>query len=141
MQPYPQLAPLVGLLAVLLVGTISAPARASDDPADRQAVVVTTDADGKIRERIIWFAELEGSLYVRTAPVSGWGRNVDRNGELVLRRGQNERRYRAKRVRDPELLPRVHRAFRVKYGASDWWAGIMRMLLGGRKTYRLTPVD
>jgi hypothetical protein len=105
MQPYPQLAPLVGLLAVLLVGTISAPARASDDPADRQAVVVTTDADGKIRERIIWFAELEGSLYVRTAPVSGWGRNV------------------------------------VKYGASDWWAGIMRMLLGGRKTYLLTPVD
>ena len=117
------------------------PARASEETVTREAIVITTDADGDARERIIWFAELDEMLYIRTAPVSVWGRNLDRDGELVLRRDGSEQRYSAERVHDRERLPKIHRAFREKYGASDWWAGIMRALLGGRKTYRLAPVD
>ena len=131
-RPWPRLALLVSIAAATLGAGIS--------DLEREVVTVTIDPDGSVRERRIWFAELDGTLFIRTTPQATWGQNVARTGEVALRAGDSTYAFAAVPVDAPAALDRIHARFREKYGSDDWWADRLRFFFGGKQTYRLEPL-
>ncbi|MEM7408807.1 MAG: hypothetical protein AAF430_01060 [Myxococcota bacterium] len=131
-EPWQRVALLLAIAAATLGAGIS--------DLDREVVTLTTDADGTLRERRIWFAELDGSLFIRTTPRATWGQNVARTGDVELRAGEQTYAFAAVRVDAPADLDRIHERFREKYGRDDWWADRLRFFFGGKVTYRLEPL-
>lgn len=87
--------------------------------ADQGTVkVVTIDEDGSERETKIWLAVVDGQGYIRTGGTR-WGKNVQRNPDVVLRIGEQSLPLRAEFVADESVRERVTAAFREKYGWSD----------------------
>lgn len=119
--------------------TLAFPALAEIRDDAREVVVVTRDEDGELRERRIWFARVDGALYVRTTPLSTWGGNVERTGRLELAAEGVRHPFRAERIEDESTVEAVNAGFRAKYGEDDGWADLMRALWGGKVTYSLTP--
>lgn len=103
--------------------------------------VITRDEDGELRERNAWIADVDGALYIRTTPASGWGRNLDREPAFTLRWAERELPMRAARVGDAAEAERVNARFREKYGFGDAAGDIIRFLSGGKKIYRVTPQE
>jgi hypothetical protein len=100
--------------------------------------VITTDEDGSARETKVWLIVVEGQGYIRTGS-TGWGGNVERNPELTLRIGETELPLRVEFVTEEAERDAVKKAFRAKYGFSDW---LMNPLRGRNpKIMRLLPRD
>ncbi len=80
--------------------------------------VITEDEDGEARETTIWLAVVDGQGFIRTGG-SSWGKNVQRNPDVVLRIEGTEYPLRAEFIEDEGLRERVTDTFRAKYGWSD----------------------
>lgn len=109
--------------------------------AEPNIAVITLDEDGDLRERKAWIADVDGALYIRTTPASGWGRNFDREPAFTLRWAERELPMRAERVRDEAEAERVNARFREKYGFGDAAGDLIRFFSGGKKIYRVTPQE
>jgi hypothetical protein len=105
---------------------------------EAQITVITTNEDGSQRETTIWLVVLDGEGYIRTSRTR-WGRNMERDPNLVLRIAGTEHPLRAERVLDEGLHERVKSRFREKYGFWDRFTGLMRGLMGGGKIYHVMP--
>jgi hypothetical protein len=109
------------------------------DFTDERTVTVTTEnEDGSPRETTIWLVVMDGQGYIRTANTR-WGRNVDRNPDVILRIETREYPLRAVRVADDALFQRVMTHFREKYGLQDRLTGLFRTLSGNIRIMHLVP--
>ncbi|MEM9177079.1 MAG: DUF2255 family protein [Myxococcota bacterium] len=134
--------PGAALALLLAISALSAgTARgASPTPAD-EIRVITCGPDGENHERIVWWAELDGTIYVRTTPLATWGRNARREGTARLRFEDRETPVAVRIVEAPSALERIHAAFRAKYGGRDVRADLLRWLVGGKITFETTALD
>jgi hypothetical protein len=87
--------------------------------------VLSTNDDDSTRTTKVWLAVVDGQGYIRTGN-TGWGKNVVRDPEIVLRVGQEELPLRVHFVEDEGLRERVVRAFREKYGFEDKLISVVR---------------
>ncbi len=98
--------------------------------------VLTTDANGELREHTIWLAVSDGTGYLRTSRRSSWGDNLERDGQLRLRGAPGELALRAQLVTDAADLERATAAFEAKYGGfMSWFSGLIR---GTPRIFRLS---
>ena len=130
---------VVCAVASLLLAEVSLAADWEGVDSEPEAVIVTRNADGSPRETTIWFVFVGSELYVRAVRASRWGRNAERRPEVFFRAGDTETRALATRVVDANTLASVRQAVEEKYPDSNWWAGVMRAMLGGIKVFHLTP--
>lgn len=114
---------------------------ASIPDLDREVVTLTTDDSGAPRARRIWFAALDGNLYIRTTPRAKWGANVQRDRSVTLVSREQQYAFAATRIEDARKLDQIHARFREKYGVNDWWADRIRFFFGGKITFLLTPLE
>jgi hypothetical protein len=120
------------LAALLLFGAAfagSAPAIAFDwTPAQQDSVVeiLTSDADGGLRETPVWIVVLDGAAYVRTND-SKWLANIRRGSAVRLRMRDVESPVEAAETNDTALAARVEEAFKAKYGLTQKLMSLFRM--------------
>ena len=110
-------------------GSAAEPAAGFDwTPAREQSVVeiVTTDADGDLRETSVWIVVLDDSGYVRTND-SAWLANIRRGSPIRLRAGALEQSVRASEIDDAATRERVEEAFKAKYGTFQRMMSALRM--------------
>jgi hypothetical protein len=105
---------------------------------EEEIVALTQDANGSPRETTIWIAVLDGDAFIRTSGTP-WGRNMERDPDLVLRIAGVDHSVRAERIVDAGLIDRVQARFREKYGFADRPARFVRFVLGGSRIYRVQP--
>lgn len=119
MRKIGRVAAVVGLVLVAVaVGTYLAGEQVE------VAVLRTVDADGSPHDTKLWVVELDGTPWVRVArPERRWFVRLRAHPEVELVRGGRTARYRA--VPRPEARERADDAFAAKYGAVDWWYGIL----------------
>jgi hypothetical protein len=89
-------------------------------------VLRSFDAQGQAHETKLWAVEHDGSVFVRVAnPRRHWYRRllVEPHAELV--RGGRTTPVRAEPGESPELRAAIDARFREKYGAIDWWYGVL----------------
>ena len=85
--------------------------------ADVEVVeILTTNADGSVKETKIWLVVIDGGGYIRTSG-SSWFENIQRDSNVTLRVGEAEYPLRAELVEDEALRERIQAALKEKYGA------------------------
>jgi hypothetical protein len=107
-------------------------------PVSSESVVeiLTSDADGDLRETPVWVVVLDGAAYVRTND-SKWLANIRRGSPVRLRVHDVETAMHANEVKDAALAARVEEAFKTKYGITQ---RVMSLLRTSEPTVlRLTP--
>lgn len=132
LRTFPSLHSLA-VLAVLWAFVLPAQA-ASLDWADLAAgdtvEVVTSDADGDVRETTIWLLALDGTGYIRTSKGSTWGDNVERQPDITLRAKGADHPVHAIPITDEAEKARIVAGFEAKYGHHpilDWFRGEPRI--------------
>jgi len=115
-----------------LVSVCFATAGAADSfdwaPASEDSVVeiLTSDADGSLRETPVWIIVLDGAAYVRTND-SKWLGNIRRGTAVRLRVREVETQVGTDEVKDAALKARVEEAFKTKYGFTQRVMSLFRM--------------
>ena len=105
--------------------------------AEREIRVHTRNEDGSTRETTIWLVVVEGQPYIRPSSRTRWGGTMKRNPDIVLEIAGTEYPVRSEAVTEKALVDRVQAAFRKKYGFGDRLTGVMSLLMGGKKIYRV----
>jgi len=105
--------------------------------AELEIRVHTQNEDGGTREKTIWLVVVDGQPYIRPYSRTRWGRNMKRTPDIVLEIAGVEYPVRSEAVTETALVDRVQAAFRKKYGFGDRVTGVMSLLLGGKKIYRV----
>jgi hypothetical protein len=128
--PPSRLLPALAIALVLVATDVRAGSDvvAPDWPtvAEAQTVeVVTVDEDGDRRETTVWLVVVDGEGYIRTGGTR-WGKNLQRDPQLVLRTGEQEWPLRIAAVEDETQREIITAAFREKYGFSDAMIGLVR---------------
>jgi hypothetical protein len=82
---------------------------------DSVVEILTSDADGSLRETPVWIVVIDDAAYVRTND-SKWLANIRRRSAVRLRVREVESPVRATEMSDAELAARVEQAFKAKYG-------------------------
>ncbi|MBW2267901.1 MAG: DUF2255 family protein [Deltaproteobacteria bacterium] len=77
--------------------------------------VITTDADGDVRDVPVWFVEVDGEIYLRTSR-SRWLKNLRRDSNLRVRLEGAEYPLRAVEVKGDAIVEAVDAASAEKYG-------------------------
>jgi hypothetical protein len=97
-------------------------------PAGEDSVVeiLTSDADGSLRETPVWIVVLDGAGYVRTDD-SRWLANIRRGSPVRLRVRDVESAVDAAETKDTALAARVEEAFKSKYGFTQRLMSLFRM--------------
>ena len=97
-------------------------------PANEESVVeiLTSDADGGLRETPVWIVVIDRSAYVRTNE-SKWLANIRRGCAVRLRVRDVESAVVAFEVNDAALAERVERAFKTKYGLTQRLMSLLRI--------------
>jgi hypothetical protein len=97
-------------------------------PASEDSVVeiLTSDADGSLRETPVWIVVLNGAGYVRTND-SKWLANIRRGTAVRLRVREVESQVGTDEVKDAALAARVEEAFKTKYGFTQRVMSLFRM--------------
>ena len=120
------------IAACLSLGLFAAAAAASEADTDWNRFtqigvveVLSTNDDDSTRTTKVWLAVVDGRGYIRTGN-TGWGKNVVRDPNIVLRVGQEELPLRVHFVEDEGLRERVVQAFREKYGFEDKLISVVR---------------
>ncbi len=91
------------------------------------AVVTTQRADGAARETHVWFAEIDGELWLEAGtPENGWFVDVQKNprSTLALPSGAPAR-YIARPDASVEAQRAVREALHAKYRWRDTWVGLL----------------
>jgi hypothetical protein len=118
-------------LLLLLPLVLATPARAEypdwTSLADVKVIeVVTRDADGDPRKTKVWFVLIDDVPYLRTSR-SRWLENLRRDPNLVLRIEGRDYEARADEVPGDEIVEKVDRATREKYGWQEKAIHIFRL--------------
>jgi hypothetical protein len=118
---------LTALVVVLL--SVAAFAGSFDWSSARDESVVeilTSDADGSLRETPIWVVVIDGAGYVRTND-SKWLANIRRGSAVRMRLRGVESPMSATEVRDAALADRIEEAFKAKYGVTQRLMSLFRI--------------
>ncbi|MBW2273021.1 MAG: hypothetical protein JRG96_07100 [Deltaproteobacteria bacterium] len=120
----------LALLHLVALLALAAPTGAADIDWDpyaevRVAEVLSSNEDGSTRTTKVWLAVVDGQGYIRTGH-TGWGANVTRNPDIVLRIEDAELPLRVHFVEDPALRERVVQTFREKHGFKDAMIALIR---------------
>ena len=122
---------LIGVLACgsLPVAPASAPATAAELAADDVVTIVTHKADGSERDTKVWIVEVDSTAYMiaggtLVTGASRWADDVRHHPNASLVAGGLAHRLTADVVDDSELLARVRKAMRQKYGWQDRFAWV-----------------
>ena len=100
--------------------------------------ILTSDADGRLRETPVWIVVLDDAGYVRTND-SKWLANIRRGSAVRLRIREVESPVLAKETQDAALAARVEEAFKAKYGFTQ---RVMSLLRFSEPTVlKLTPQE
>jgi hypothetical protein len=130
------------LWALVLMCFAAAGAAQSFDwaPASEDSVVeiLTSDADGSLRETPVWIVVLDGAAYVRTND-SKWLGNIRRGTAVRLRVREVETQVGTDEVKDAALTARVEEAFKAKYGFTQRVMSLFR--ISEPTVLRLTAVE
>ena len=91
------------------------------------AVLRTLDESGAPHDTKLWIVDHDGAPWVRVArPERQWFERLRRHPEIELvRQGAPPQRVLAKPDASPEARAALDAAFRAKYGATDWWYGVL----------------
>ena len=90
------------------------------------AVLRTVDADGAPHETKLWVVDHDGVPWVRVAnPQRKWFERLSRHPRAELIRNGAEQPVEARPQDSPEARAALDRRFREKYGAVDWWYGLL----------------
>jgi Uncharacterized protein conserved in bacteria (DUF2255) len=97
-------------------------------PASEDSVVeiLTSDADGTLRETPVWIVVLDGAGYVRTND-SKWLANIRRGSAVRLRVRDLESAMQVVEMDDAPLAARVEEEFKAKYGFTQRVMSLFRM--------------
>jgi hypothetical protein len=116
------------LAAFVLLGGEAGAADFDWTPARETSVVdiLTTDADGALRETKVWIVVLGDAGYVRTND-SRWLANIRRGSRVQLRAGERTSAVRASEIEDAATKQQVEAAFKAKYGALQKLMSALRM--------------
>ena len=130
-------------LLIAALSLISSGAGAADfdwAPARETSVVqiLTTDADGALRETSVWIVVQGDAGYVRTNH-STWLANIRRGSPVRLRVAEKTSDVRASEVEDTATQQRVEEAFKAKYGTLQKLMSALRMR--EPSVLRLAPVE
>jgi len=122
---------VVPWLLLLLPFVLAAPARAEYPDWEKLAEVevievVTRDADGDLRETKVWFVLMDDAPYLRTSRTR-WLENLRRDPDLVLRIEGREYEARVEEIPGDEIVEKVDRATREKYGWQEKAIHIFRI--------------
>lgn len=89
-------------------------------------VVRSFDEQGTAFETKVWAVDHDGDVFVRVAnPGRHWYRRLLANPRAELVRAGRVVPVRAEPSEDPALREAVDARFREKYGAVDWWYGVL----------------
>lgn len=88
--------------------------------------IITSDANGDLRETKVWFVLIDGQPYLRTN-ASRWLENLRRDPDCVLRIEGREYPARAEEVPGDAMVEAVDRASREKYGWQERMIHVFRM--------------
>jgi hypothetical protein len=114
--------------ALAFIGSAAGAAEFDWAPVRETSVVeiLTTDADGALRETKIWIVVLGDAGYVRTND-STWLANIRRGSPVRLRVGGETSDVRASEVADAATKADVEAAFKAKYGTFQRLMSALRM--------------
>jgi hypothetical protein len=121
----------LGLIVAVAIAAAGGSARAAapnwNALAEEDTVAIsTTNENGSMRKTTVWLTVVDGKAYIRTSHSTRWGKNVERDPDVLLRAGDSEYRLRASFVEDEALRARIVESFREKYGWTDAVANVMR---------------
>src|SRR5262245_33668725 len=86
----------------------------------------TFDAQGTPFETKMWAVDRDGDVFVRVAnPRRGWYQRLLANPKVELLRNGSVLPAVAEPSDDPAVRAAVDASFREKYGAVDWWYGVL----------------
>jgi hypothetical protein len=108
-------------------------------PTAEESVVeiLTSDADGDLRETPVWIVVLDGAAYVRTND-SKWLANIRRGSLVRLRVRDVESAVTASEATEDGIAERVEEAFKAKYGLTQRVMSLFRM--SEPTVVKLTPL-
>lgn len=90
------------------------------------AVAETRRADGTPRETHVWYAEVDGEIWLEAGtPENAWFVDVQRDPALALRTDAGTARYVAEPLPNPDGHERIRVELREKYGLRDAWIGLV----------------
>ena len=90
------------------------------------AVVSTARADGSLRETHVWYAELDGALWVEAGtPENPWYRDVQRTPTLRFTAEERSGHYHVHPDPDPARRRTLRSRLRAKYGWRDRFVGLL----------------
>lgn len=91
------------------------------------AVLRTVDDTGARHDTKLWVVDHDGAPWVRVArPERHWFQRLQRHPEIeIVRGGGAPQPVVAKPDASPEAKAALDAAFRAKYGATDWWYGVL----------------
>ena len=113
-------------LAAFASGALAQPVDWSAAQTESVIEILTSDADGSLRETPVWIVVVEGSGYVRTND-SKWLANIRRGSAVRLRIAGAESPVEAEEVPDEALATRIEEAFKQKYGLTQKLMSLFRM--------------
>lgn len=119
---------LILALSLALFASVAAAEAFDWSPASTESVieVLTSDADGELRETPVWIVVIDDAAYVRTND-SKWLANIRRGSAVRVRVRDVESGVLAFEVADAELKTRVEQAFKAKYGSMQRIMSVFRM--------------
>jgi hypothetical protein len=89
-------------------------------------VVRSFDKDGTPSDTKVWAVDYKGDTWVRVAnPRRHWYRRLLANPHAELVRGGHTRAVLAEPSDDPDVRVAIDEQFHEKYGAVDWWYGVL----------------
>jgi hypothetical protein len=103
---------------------------------DSVVEILTSDADGSLRETPVWIVVIGEAAYVRTNG-SKWLANIRRGSAVRLRIREIESAVRASEMTDPGVSAKVEEAFLAKYGLTQRVMSLLRFR--DPTVLRLTP--
>ena len=119
---------LASSVGLALVATLAAAAGFDWTPLRDESVVeiLTSDADGDLRETPVWIVVVGEAAYVRTND-SKWLANIRRGSAVRLRVRDVETSVVAVETSDTALAERVEEAFQAKYGLTQKVMSLFRL--------------
>jgi hypothetical protein len=114
---------ILGLLALLVVVGL---ATFIAGEVVETVIVRNYNSDGTAHDSKVWVVDIDGTPWVRVGRAGrSWGENLRTHPQAQLVRGGVTSERVATLDDTPDTRARVDAAFADKYGAVDWWYGIV----------------